>query len=824
MNKFFENRILSMYFLIGIAFFVLVVSLFNLTVLQASEYSTLSDDSKQRTLVVKGQRGQVLDRNEIPLAADDTSYNIEFYRDPSKTSAKDRAEYTQIIMDTINIIEENGGRIICDFSIVRDDDGVFDFDFNTTDVEVEKKREDLWRGNMYMQDEDLTPYECYMKLRDKYQIPNDVDYEMAAKVLGVWQGVQYTFFTSYVPVTIAQDVNMNTVATISSREEELSGMSAVESSIRTYPRGTTAAHIIGYTGRIQGADELETYAEKGYSSEDEIGLTGVESTMEDYLTANSTEKQGYQVVEVDSRGTIVEVLDSVAPESGDNVVLTIDLGLQQVLEEALEENINQINEEQQTDIAKNASDYLAMDEVDSLDDIQLAESGAAVVMDVDTGEVLAMASYPSYDPNKFVGGISDEDYAVYRDDERSPMFNKAVSSASTPGSIFKMVTGLAGLMEGTITVNTRIDDEGPFTESVATGMDAPKCWVAPNYSQHQNQTIVEGLKNSCNYFFMKVAYDMGIDNLNKWGENLGLTDLTGIQIPSEAVGQVGGQKILYDATKPINQQKTSLPYLVMVQLKDDVLPLICEQQDIEATDEELENCAVQLVSIAQYEDKTTWGPMIRKILREELGVSETISNQRGYHQLVASSLYQITWNDIQTAVSGMGQGYVTITPIAVARYISSLVNGGTVYNANIIKEVVANDGEVIETFKPTVFNQIDAPDIYWEKIKEGMREVVSAEDGGTAGSTFKDFEYKDDIGGKTGTAQVSQIDIENNSWFVCFAPYDKPEIAVVVFIPHGYKGSNSAYTAKQVVQYYLDDKYGKNTDQQDTVGADEPTQ
>ncbi|MFZ5974351.1 MAG: penicillin-binding transpeptidase domain-containing protein [Bacillota bacterium] len=836
MSKFFENRPLLLRAIFGLLFVVLLGALFNLTVIEAGAYSTLSNSSKQRTIIVKGQRGQILDCNSVPLAVDKTSYNIEFYRDPSKRSSKYRAMYTEVIRKTIKIIEENGGKIKNNFSITRDKTGAFVFDFKTTDSDIAKKRENMWRSNMYLQNEELTPYDCYMRLRDKYQIPEDVTYDEAVKVLSVWQDVQYTYFTAYVPVTIAQDVNQSTVAQIESRADELTGMSAVEANVRTYPKGLSAAHIVGYIGKMQDKETIETYSAKGYSGEDQMGVSGIEQTMEDYLTANSTEKQGYKVVEVNSNGEVVNTLKSVDPESGNNVMLTIDMNLQQKLEEALEKNIQTINAKQKTLLAANLKAYakeaaeankdVNKDGKKDVNDIKLAETGAAVVMNVKTGEILAMASYPSFDPNLFVGGISEADYALYRDDKRSPLFNKAISSKATPGSIFKLVTGLGGLMEEKITVNTKIDDEGPFNPggTVAPGMKAPHCWVSPNYWKHQDQDIVAAVKNSCNYFFMTVAYKLGIDNLNKWGKILGLTDKTGIELPAEATGQIGGQNILYDGSKGIQEQHTSLPYLVQLQLQKDVLPTICSQQNVKADDKTLERCAQRLVEAVANSDNT-WGAKIRQILREEFGISETISNEKGYHKLIASSLYQISWNPTLTAVSGMGQGYVTVTPIAVARYISALVNGGTVYDAHIVKKVVSPSGEVIKEVTPTVFDKLDVPSLYLDKLKEGMREVVSTEDGGTASEVFRNFEYTDEIGGKTGTAQVSDIDLENNAWFVCFAPKDDPQIAVVVFIPNGYKGSLAAETAKEVVKYYMDKKNGATPSNSDDVtGADMPTQ
>ena len=148
-----------------------------------------------------------------------------------------------------------------------------------------------------------------------------------------------------------------------------------------------------------------------------------------------------------------------------------------------------------------------------------------------------------------------------------------------------------------------------------------------------------------------------------------------------------------------------------------------------------------------------------------------------------------------------------VTPIAVARYVAAVVNGGTVYETHVVDKVVSQDGTVLYDKEPVIYDTLDADQIYLDKIKEGMSNVVSAEEG-TAEEYFKDFpdEYLKQIGGKTGSAEVSEIDLENNSWFVCFAPFDEPEIAIVVYIPHGYAGSWSTGVAKDILLYYFEDK------------------
>ena len=155
-------------------------------------------------------------------------------------------------------------------------------------------------------------------------------------------------------------------------------------------------------------------------------------------------------------------------------------------------------------------------------------------------------------------------------------------------------------------------------------------------------------------------------------------------------------------------------------------------------------------------------------------------------------------------LTGIGQSVSSVTPIAVARYISAIANGGTVYEASIIKRVVAPDGTILLDNNPKVLSTLGDTNGYLDFIREGMHEVISAEDGGTAADAFDGFEYVDDMAAKTGTAQVSTIDLENTAWFVAYTPFENAEIAVVVYIPNGFSGAMAAQTARDVIQYYRD--------------------
>jgi penicillin-binding protein 2 len=530
---------------------------------------------------------------------------------------------------------------------------------------------------------------------------------------------------------------------------------------------------------------------------------------------------------------VQNVLSSTEPSQGFNVMLTIDIPLQLAVEQSLADNIPKIHDRQVQDFNKDRDKpekdqkYKGIE----LKDLDLAESGAAVVLNVKTGEVLAMASYPSFDLNLFTGGIADDVFKAMIKDPATPLFNKAIASRATPGSIFKMVTGLGALMEGETdpkkgtTLTERIDCEGTYTTGILNVKDAPSCWKKHNYQvAHANQDIVLGLEHSCNFYFYTLAGRMGIDLLNKWGEKFGLASSTGIELPGEAIGQIGSQKLLFDPDKPIDNQATSMPMLVMEKGPYSVTAMIkayAEEIGVSYSEEEITEAATEIVYLMGIswgtndqgyvvdQEGVTMGQHVRDILYQKLAISTKVSGNLSAQ--ISRTLTELQWTPTQTVATGIGQGITAVTPIAVARYVAALVNGGAVYETHIVSKVVAQDGTVVIDKEPVIQTRLDAPQAYLDAIVKGMSSVVSAEEG-TASDYFADFEYRDDIGGKTGTAQVSQIDLENNSWFVCFAPYDdedpsvEAEIAIVVYVPHGYIGGLSTFVAKDIIQYYMDEK------------------
>ena len=769
--------------------------------------ATEIDDENKGVISVEGDRGSILDINGTTLAYNELSYDLEFTYDVSSSASSDKAHYTDIFEKTIQIVEDHGGSIQLEFFILKDDEGNYSYDTEGLSEDNAESRIENWIENMAIDVEkgqEITPEEAYYQLRARYRIPEDMSYEDSYKILSIWQEVQLGMYQSFVPITIAQDIDYNTVLEIETLADELVGMKISQSSSRVYPYGETACHILGYEGKITADDDVDQLKEKGYNVDsDNVGKTGVEATMEEYLTGCSKDKKGSIEVLLDKSNKVVEELGYTAPEGGDDVMLTIDFKMNQVLEQALEQNIKDVNAKQQKLYNDNKEEYDEMASTREDGKIALCESGAAIVMEVDTARVLALASYPGYDLNLFVGGIEDEAYQQLLEAKGSPLFNNAVSSASVPGSIYKMITAIAGLEEGAITLSERIDDKGPYTKYVQYGR-APGCSVS-DVSRHSNQTVVEGLKNSCNYYFYTVADRLGIEKINEWADKFGVTSKTGIELTGEVAGRVGSQKTIYDNTKGINDQISYLPKLVYNQIKN-YLKKCGQDRDVEYTDDQLSKATEEIIKLAGSNDAegySQYGPEIREIMLRELDIPTNISSSKGWSSEINIMLTQLIWNPTDTVTQGIGVTPIQITPIEVVRYIAALGNGGKILTPHIIDSVIGSDGEIVYETKTDVVEDLNIEQSYLDAVKKGMYEVVNASDG-TAHDSFKSFKYAEKIAGKTGTGQVSDIDLENNGWFVCLAPYDDPEIALVVFLNHGYSGSSATQAAKDFLEYYFE--------------------
>ncbi len=797
------RRIAMLAGILALVFCAMFVRMYGMIVKNSDRYTARATTQASKTITTYGKRGTIYDTNMVPLAYDETSWNVTFYRDPTKSEEADRAAYTQVLIKVINLIESNGKSTVNDLWLKKDDDGIWRFNSGSSSEAVERSRESQWRTNFYMT---KTPEdELWSTLLEKYVIPPDLSEEMTVKVLALWQESRMNAFNS-MPVPIAYNVGFETVSEIEAMSLELDGIDIEESSTRVYPQGSAAAHITGYISKIS-ASQLETYQSQGYPNDAYIGAAGVEYSLEDQLSPYISYRQGKRKVEVNTRGKVVRELDYEAPTDGNSVVLTIDVDLEKVMTDALVDTIEEIHDSQVEQMNRTYWQNLNADILQKYEendwDIDLAESGAMVCMDPQTGKVLGMVSYPDYDLSMFNGGQVNNAMWNKLLDANDPLYNRAISTRDVPGSIFKLVTALAGLAEGVLTPDRTITDKGSFVRTNPT--NPAKCWVSNDQRYtHANLNVTQALAHSCNYFFYQTSYELGVTRLYQWAAALGLTSKTNIELPGESTSIVGNQNMLYDPEKSVYDQETAKPMLAAQSIRE-LIDRIAAERNIEFNQEVVDEAVLSLLKIAvSYESKSEWSRPIREVLQFDLGLPEDYIRNHYLGNTITTYLQDIFWVPNETIMDGIGQSITQVTPIAVARYVSAICNGGTVYDAQIVDKIIAADGRVVLEKEPVVANQIETDPSYFDLIMKGMEDVTSAEDGGTAGKYFKDWKYSDVIAAKTGTSQRTELDVENNAWMVAFAPRVDPKIVVVCYIQNGYSGSSCSPAIQKVIEHYLD--------------------
>ena len=329
---------------------------------------------------------------------------------------------------------------------------------------------------------------------------------------------------------IALDVDETAIAYIAEHSTAFPGVSIESRTVRTYPNGDLAAHVLGYTGTIS-EDELAAETDgMSYESGDVVGKSGAEKAFESYLQGD----RGVKQVEINAAGEVVSAVDSISPVQGNDICLTIDSNVQAAAEKALAKGIKAAVKEGYED----------------------AEAGAVVCLNCKTGEVIAMASAPTYDPAEFIGGISTSTWEELTDDDSGyPLSNRCIAGLYPAASTFKGFTGLAGLQYGYASASKTWDCEGTWT---GFGEEwAQNCW---NTSGHGEIGFHDGIVESCDVVFYEIARsfykaDSEGTELQDYLESWGFGSTTGIELPGEAAGRVPTPewKAEYNADAPESQ-------------------------------------------------------------------------------------------------------------------------------------------------------------------------------------------------------------------------------------------------------------------------------
>lgn len=519
----------------------------------------------------------------------------------------------------------------------------------------------------------------------------------------------------YEPIEIASNVPLETVLEIEQRRLELPGVIIDVEPVRFYPQGGLAAHVVGYVGEIN-QEELDKLRDQGYRLGDEIGKDGLEVVYEEYLRGEAGARQ----VEVDAQGRPVRDLGISQPIPGDSLVLTIDHKVQQAAVKALEAQLELLQ--------KKYPD---------------AKAAAVVALDVHTGEILAMASYPTYDPTVFTKPLSNEEYRALS--EQRAFLNRTVFDYS-PGSTIKMLIGAAGLAEGIIDPNYKYADKGAYYIDNLPIYD----WKPGG---HGMVDIYKALKESVNAYFIKFGIDLGQKKIEQYAREFGFGAVTGVDLPYERSG------ILPTPEAKFNIWKNYLPL------------------EIEEKIDQLQEKYEKLMADAKTESERR--KLKQQLIAERFALAEN-QTQKTY-------MYELEWHTYDTAYVSIGQGIGSYTPLQLANYVAAIANGGTLYRPHLVKKIVNQDGETVKEFKPEVINKVNIADKHLAVLREGMRRVVN-EPGGTAYGLFNDIPVE--VAAKTGTAEVGVKD--NHALMVAYAPADNPKIAVACIVEHGASGGSAA--------------------------------
>ena len=655
-------------------------------------------------------------------------------------------------------------------------------------------------------DENLSVKETFIKLKEFYKInPNLSPYETRS-IFNIYDQLNKQGHLAYQPINIAYGIKDSTVARIEEGLLELPGINISIEPVRYYPEGTTAAHILGYLGKISTTGEVKKYVEENkYSPSAIIGKTGIEESYEDMLRG----KSGVKRVQVDVVGNTTKIIEEIKPVPGDNIYVTMDLKLQKVAEEALEQTLKKIQiagtyESPWGDFKFDINKPKKKPYVN-------ATSGAVVAIDVKTGQVLAMASYPSYDLNLFSTGISTTDWnSLFPENESDPLaprplYNIATQTAVQPGSTFKMVTALAALEKG-LDPNKKIRDMG-FIE---IGDQPFRCLLWTNYkSTHGYENVYEALRDSCNYYFYSLALGenqktgeqlgikLEIEDIVDLSKKLGLNDKTGIEIniPSETAGGVPNPQKKVIGTKAM--LKKYLNKDLEKYLKEDVI--IDEVRKKEIIDE--------IISWLELENILTRNQVIKGL--SDLGIEperKLKGDREGLADKIKYTYINFSgWNITDTLYVTIGQGQSAYTPIQMANYIATVANGGYKHDLTLIDNVKNyNNSSTSYTHKVDP-KQIELNNYEnLEHVKKGM--LMVSEDG-TSRKTFANFPIA--VGSKTGTAEKGGLNpsteekYDDFAWFVGFAPFEDPEIAIAAVIFQGGSGGYAGPMVRDIMAEYL---------------------
>ena len=509
------GRVAGLVILILLLLTVYLVALYKLQIIEGEANYNRSSELTNTERVVTAARGNIYDRYGRTLVSNEETYNLKI--DTDKLFAND--DPNSVILELVHMVQGYGDEYTDDLPITMTPPFEYDPDMTA----IQRTMLDAYYVRQEI-DPNSTAVELMSYMRTRYNIDNSYSAEEMRIIAGVRYSINVRYAVNTADYVFVEDASMKLISSI--MENKLVGIEVERAYSRKY--GTEyAAHILGYTG-LMTQEEYEKYSLLNYSTDAMVGKDGVEYAFENYLHG----KDGKVIETRNSAGTVLATVYEEEPEPGNHVYLTIDSVLQEQTERILANGVSILKQ----NIAQKRAEGTARGDynVDLKDEITGA---AAVVVNVKTGEPLAMARWPTYNAATIL-----EDYQELLEAENAPLFNRTLMGTYAPGSTFKPCTAIAALTMGIVNTEDKIKCEGVYTRYAAEGY-APECWIwnsTKDHLTHPEENVTTAIRDSCNYYFYSIGNYLGVDDLGKFAANFGLGEYSGIELV-EAKGNLSNQ-------------------------------------------------------------------------------------------------------------------------------------------------------------------------------------------------------------------------------------------------------------------------------------------
>ena len=499
-------RIAILLIVFSILMSIYLVALYKLQIIDGAAYYSQGENSRETKERVQAARGNILDRYGRLLVSNSSCNNLSI----NVTELFEQDDPNAIILELCAAVERFGDSYIDTLPITAAPPFAY-----TEMSDLQRNMLDAWlKANSMTRD--ATAVEVMSAMRSRYGVGSEYSAEDARRIVGIRYEINDRYNINTTDYVFAEDVSMPLLTYL--MEQDIPGFKVSTSYVREY-KTQYAAHLLGYTGPVT-QEEWEKFAGKDYELDAQVGKDGVEYAFENYLHG----VDGEAVVTSTLDGITVATTYTKDPDPGNHVYLTLDVGLQEVCEEALAAHIEPINEERAR-INMEAELY-------GTESTELITGGAMVVVKVDTGEPLALASWPTYDAATML-----DNYEALIADTNAPLYNRALMGVYAPGSTFKPCTATALIAENILSPLTTLTTMGQFTKYQDQGY-APECWIYSTYKYtHGEINVVQAITYSCNYFFYYYGDELGIEKMDYYAKLYGLGEHTGIELP-EVTGQM----------------------------------------------------------------------------------------------------------------------------------------------------------------------------------------------------------------------------------------------------------------------------------------------